>query len=279
MRMFLALAACSALTLLAAGAAHAAGEPWEGGPDVRSPVEQKMIDVAAAVPEFAGFEYVCLSPEEWTGVLPPEEVTVVWGFVAPEVAPAVAWLSPQACTGVQRIIAGRKGAKMCLSGTTPVYQTLAKSQSYWTWVTKRKLVKRKPKPVWKSVRVRVKRQRVVHVQQQVGEEPVYGVECTDWEDTLFGAQTVAHETYHMHDASLSEAVVECYGMQDLAWWIYGLSGDGEFGIEAALEYATYYAAERIYDPVYGSADCRYQGPLDLSPENDWPWHPPGTGAA
>jgi hypothetical protein len=262
------------LALIAAGAAQAAGEPWEGGLEVPSAVEQKLHDIVVSNdPNASGFEYICLSPEEWAGVDPPEDESDIWGFVAYEQAPTLAWLAPQTCLGVQRLMLGRNGAKMCQSGERPVYETQARDQEYWRWVKKRKLVKTKPTRVWKTIKVRVKATRVVYVQVQTGVEPLYDVQCADWKDVLFAGQVVAHETIHMY-GELNEAAAECYGLQDLAWWVYELSGrDSVFGIEAGVEYAADYAAETINDPVYGSPECRYQGALDQSPENEWPWHP------
>ncbi len=273
--------AVAALTVTAVAQA----EPWDGGLSVRSNVEQKLVEVGATYPNSGGrFDYVCVDPANWAmfGSKLAFDPTYTWGFVSPRISTTQTFLSPQACKGIERVIAGKIGSKQCQTGETPVYGTVVKQQPYWTNVRRKvsewkrvTVVKngvrtqvRKRVTRWKTVRV--KRTREVFVQEQTGSEPVYAT-CTDWQRVLFGAQTAPHETMHLlgvHDESLAE----CYGMQDLAYWVYKLSGDAAFAKEAALDYWADYQATRPGTP-YGNPGCYAGGPLDLSPtDGQWPMH-------
>lgn len=269
MKKAIVVIATTAMALISIAAAQAAGEPWEGGTSVRSPVEQKLYDVGTKLSPSAPNEYLCLSPDEWSQAVAPEDPAVVWGFVAPSYNQHVVFLSPQACLGVQRLMLGRNGSKMCQSGTQPTFATEARSQTYWTWQTKRVWSKAKGRA--ESRRVRVRHTRTVYVDVQTGEEPVYGVVCQDWALVLFGGQTASHETVHTLGIS-NEAATECYGLQALAPFIYELTGDLDFAYEAADDYYAWYVQSgRIDDPVYGSPECRDGGALDLAPDDpSWP---------
>jgi hypothetical protein len=278
-RIFIAVLA----VLAAAGAlpAVANAAPWDGGPDVRSTVEQKLHDISLKYPESNGrFEYVCLSPTEWPQLI-REDPNNVWGVVFPYDAPTVAWLAPHTCQGVERLMLGKNGSKICQTGTNPIFETTTERVPYWAterkkvaslkrvWLTKdgkRALTSRKV-VAWKTVKV--KRYRDVESQVQTGEEPVF-TQCPDWMDVLFAGQTVPHETMHMFGQG-NEAIAECHGMQNLAFWVQELSGDSNFGREAADDYWAFYKSVRINDPDYGTTQCYPGGPLDLAPaDSQWP---------
>ena len=99
-------------------------------------------------------------------------------------------------------------------------------------------------------------------------EPIYAT-CADWKDVLFGAQVAPHETMHLlgiHD----EGVAECFGMQNLAYWVWKLSGDTDFAEEASQDYWAWYQANRT-GTEYGHPACYAGGSLDLDPSTpEWP---------
>jgi hypothetical protein len=267
--------------VLVAAPVAAAAAPWDGGPTVRSAVEQKLDDVGASLAGPRGpWEYVCESPDEWAQLIAPDDPAEVWGAVFPEAAPNIAWLSPQSCLGVERVIAGKVGSKACHTGDEPRYEWRDVKQKYWATVRKqvprlkrvtitrngtRRVTTRKVME-WRTVRVQ--RTRIVSRQAQVGTTPLYGT-CSDWAAVLFGAQTAAHETIHLVGVG-DEAVAECYGMQILGLWVWLLSGDQAFGAESAADYWTWYQAHRP-GTDYGSYDCVPGGALDLDVSHgEWP---------
>ena len=278
-RIFIAVLALLAVAVAVPAVASAA--PWDGGPNVRSNVEQKLHDISVKYPQSNGrFEYVCLSPTEWPQLI-RDDPDNVWGVVFPYNAPTVTWLAPQTCQGLERLMLGKNGSKMCQTGTNPIFETRTEQVPYWTterrkvasmkrvWVTKngRRVLTSRNVVAWKTVKV--KRYRDVATQVQTGEEPVL-TQCSDWMSVLFGGQTAAHETMHMFGQH-NEAVAECHGMQNLGFWVQELSGDSAFGSEAANDYWTFYQGVRINDPEYGTPQCYAGGPLDISPaDGQWP---------
>ncbi len=276
--VFIAVAV-TALTVTAVAQA----EPWDEGLNYRSTVEQKLYEVGATYQDSGGrFEYVCVDPANWAdmGSRLGFDTDRTWGFVNRLISTTHTYLSPQACKGIERVMAGKIGSKQCHSGESPVYGYVVKSRPYmkkvrrkvseWRRVTvvkdgvRRQVRKRVTR--WKTVRV--KRTRHVVVRVQTGSKPIY-MTCADWLRVLFGAQTAAHETVHLLGWR-DEGVVECYGMQNLAYWVYKLSGDAAFAKEAALDYWAEYQATRP-GTAYGHPGCYAGGPLDLSPtDGEWP---------
>ena len=268
-----------ALTL----ATVAQAEPWDGGPGVRSDVEQKLYEVGAAYESSGGlWEYVCVDPANWAYLGSELEFDPgnVWGFVLPSYSRVVTFLAPQTCKGVERVMAGRIGSKDCQTGETPIYGEEVVAKRYTTKVRRKvsewkrvTVVKngvrtqvRKKITRWKTVKVQ--RTRYVSVPITIGSEPIYAT-CADWDDVLFGAQTVAHETTHLLGVH-EEGLAECFGMQNLAYWVYKLSGDGDFGRDASQDYWAWYQANRP-GTEYGHPGCYPGGPLDLSPtDGEWP---------
>jgi hypothetical protein len=279
-RQLTTLAVVALLALALAAVAQA--EPWDGGPSVRSNVEQKLYETGATFSSSGGrWEYYCADPTSW-GTLGAQlgfDTNNTWGFVQ-FAYPNIAWLSPQACKAIERVMNGRIGSKACQTGETPVFTDDVEARAYWTTERKRvpgwkriSVVKNgkrqqvmKPVVRWKTVRVQ--RWRDVPVRVQIGTEPVYAP-CSDWELVLFGAQTASHETFHML-AQHDEGVTECYGMQNLAYWVWKLSGDDVFAKEAAADYWAWYQAHRP-GTGYGNPGCYPGGALDLDPTNpEWP---------
>lgn len=260
--------------LVGAGATQAADQPWVGGPDVHTPLEQKLAQAGIAwigsdMPTPAiEFDYVCLSPEEWAAVNDGE----TWGFVADEVDPHAAWLSPRTCTALQRLLLGRNGAKMCASGSRPIFAKEPRYKTVWRWVNKVEHVKQGSKWVWKTTRVRVRKFKRVEVTVRQGTEVLYERPCPDYtSDVLEGVQTVSVMSQYMWGGVDSTAEAECYGLQNIRWFVFQLVGDDAFAKEANLDYLAYYNGSVIQDPVYGSPECRQGGSLDLTPNDAWPW--------
>ena len=110
--------AVAALTVTAAAQA----EPWDEGLDYRSNVEQKLHDVGATYETSGGrFEYVCVDPANWAdlGAKLEFDTSNTWGFVHPLISATHTFLSPQACKGIERVIAGSIGSKQCQTGGDP----------------------------------------------------------------------------------------------------------------------------------------------------------------
>ena len=271
--------AVTALTVTAVAQA----EPWDGGLDYRSSLEQKLHDIGATYETSGGrFEYVCVDPANWAdmGSKLGFDTGNVWGFVQPLISTVHTYLSPQACKGLERVMAGRFGSKECQTGETPVYEDVLETKSYMANVRRRvtewkrvTVVKngvrtqvRKRVTRWKTVKV--KRTRDVTVSVYRGTEPIYAT-CADWKDVLFGGQVAPHETMHLlgiHD----EGVAECFGMQNLAYWVWKLSGDTDFAQEASQDYWAWYQANRT-GTEYGHPGCYAGGSLDLDPSTpEWP---------
>ncbi len=229
-----------------------------------------------------GWEYVCVDPANWAdlGSKLAFDTGNVWGFVHPLISTTHTFLSPQACKGIERVMVGRIGSKQCQIGEILVYEDMIEPTSYRTsvrrkvseWkrvtVVKNGVRKRVPKRVTRWKTVKVERTRDVVVRVKSGSEAIH-VTCADWKDLLFGAQTASHETMHLLGIG-DEAVAECFGMQHLAFWVYKLTGDGDFAKVASQDYWADYQATRPGTPS-GHPGCYAGGPLDLSPtDGEWP---------
>jgi hypothetical protein len=84
-----------------------------------------------------------------------------------------------------------------------------------------------------------------------------------------GLVVLTHEGTHFTSAGSNEAVVECRAMQNAHLVAARLGIDEDYARRLAALYW-----ERAYprnDPVYGSAECRDGGTMDVHPEtSDWP---------
>jgi hypothetical protein len=83
---------------------------------------------------------------------------------------------------------------------------------------------------------------------------------------------LAHEAEHNYSFDNSEAVVECYAVQEVREMVtdIGLSDDLAADIAAYAWDVSYIRG----DPVYSTGRCRNNGPLDIYPKSDlWPSPP------
>jgi hypothetical protein len=84
-----------------------------------------------------------------------------------------------------------------------------------------------------------------------------------------GLVTLTHEGTHFTSAGSNEGVVECRAMQNAHLVAARLGIDEDYARRLARVYW-----ERAYprnDPVYGSAECRDGGTMDVNPDSsDWP---------
>jgi hypothetical protein len=89
--------------------------------------------------------------------------------------------------------------------------------------------------------------------------------------TAEALQTLAHESIHLKGAPV-EAEAECFGMQWLAYAAQQLGASADEARPIAQYYATQvYPQRQAQSPAYWSADCRQNGPLDLTPDDGvWP---------
>jgi hypothetical protein len=89
------------------------------------------------------------------------------------------------------------------------------------------------------------------------------------EKTAFAVALLAHETEHLVSEGGSEAVTECYGMQDVRGLARTLGANRRY---AALLAETYWSRLYPYVPEgYGTDRCYDGGPLDARPSsNVWP---------
>jgi hypothetical protein len=82
-------------------------------------------------------------------------------------------------------------------------------------------------------------------------------------------ELVAHETEHLVSAGGSEAVTECYGMQDVRRLARALGASASYAAKLAEVYWKVVYPEN--EPDYRTSDCRNGGPLDARPASDlWP---------
>lgn len=200
-------------------------------------------------------------------------------------------LSPRACWYLwQYGMAATKPTK-CQTFTTQT-ATIQETVTYTENVRRRVKVRVKVKgrwvTRWRSVTQKVTKTKQVPktITTQVPGPPVpcYGlanaapaVGWAEYDKYAMGMLVLAHESVHLYDLTAGrpidlpfEARAECFGMQ---WLVYVATKLGA-AADDARSIATY-VLEKIYPRYQGtrywSADCRQDGPLDLSPgDGVWP---------
>ena len=249
--------------------------PWASGQAVVSPFEATAAQWVNRVAERQDLQVICNGNHDW-GVLAAQgrfDPAFVWGYVIQRFSvKTLRWepdpythVSEAGCLYVDRFWAApdKNLTKNCQTGSSPVYEDRVVSKVSYQWRTVKKRVEGKIKKV--RVRKRVVVDTIVSV--KVGEEPVYSI-CTDWSDTLFALNTLAHETMHLRGVT-SESVAECWGMQLMAQVAIHFGATREFAREIASDYLTaWYTPNR---GAYWHPDCFDGGSLDLSPaSSSWP---------
>jgi hypothetical protein len=212
------MSALVALVLVPAATAADREPPWTGGPEVVSPFEAQVSNVATQYVAAMGSPYVrpvsavCLSPEEWDGLWRQvgEDPAAILGAVPFDAATGRPYdftvLSPLACGNADGFLAAadKRLQRECQTGTKTEYRTETRTKST------RVKVRKKVRGTWRSVWV--KRQRKVSVQVPVS-VPVYEV-CKEWPIRVISFQVLAHESTHLAGVS-DEALTDCIAMQNL----------------------------------------------------------------
>lgn len=89
------------------------------------------------------------------------------------------------------------------------------------------------------------------------------------DEIAIGLNALAHESEHVRHPYMSEAVVECYAMQEISSAARLLVGRSKYGELVARHYAGDLYAKQPLN--YKSGACRNNGPLDLHPARArWP---------
>lgn len=155
------------------------------------------------------------------------------------------------------------------------------------WVTRTVTSKRL---VWKT---RVE-SRTTTTQKQIGLLPCFSKTDPDvtlsafpggtqgYSEFVFAIQTLAHESGHLLDftsgrpvissAPTAESRAECFGLQNIARVAIALGAAPDDAANMQRWYwENYYPTRQSQLPDYWSADCRADGPLDVTPgDGVWP---------
>ena len=220
-------------------ATPASADPWDGGRDVVTPLEARLVEIAGEIAE-RPVQVHCNSAADWSalGARSGFEAGGVWGYVS-FTPTASGWapgddaqLAEAACRRVDAFWArgsSAKPARTCRVGT-----------------------------------------RVERRGHRLRKVPVVRL-CPGYvSGTLFALQTVAHESVHLSGVE-DEAVAECYGMQLLAFVAWKLGAPDALARQMAVDYwREYYLARRPGTPYFDEG-CRDGGVLDLAPDRrGWP---------
>jgi len=275
--------------------------PWTD-PAHASPLEQFLTGLASEVAERQVRVY-CNGETDWNSLGSQREFDPngVGGFVDVRVYWSgeivedsnIAHLSPLACWHLWTF--GKASLKPTKCQTTEtVTETVYRIERYQTTVRvkvkKRVRVKGKwvTKTVWTTKKVWRTRQVPVTLTKQVPGPPApcYGTQGASppaegwdaYDRYALSFLVFAHESIHLfydragytYLGARGETLANCYGMQLAPWvaWKLGASEDDARAIGRYIWdriYANYQGTE------YWSADCRADGPLDLSPgDGVWP---------
>lgn len=270
-RLLVALVLVSVVAVAGAGAAQAEGErplPWEGGATVETEAERLFGQAAS---EIAGrpVQVRCNGETDWAQLVDALRLDPNWwGYVSWNTD--FAELAPSACWFLDRYAyTSPKPAYWCTSSTT-VTELVAKQKR----VRLRTPLLKNGKPVLrKGKRVYVWKTRIVTTtvpQQRERTETVRCEGADEWWKHVSALSILAHESYHLRGIR-NEAETECYGLQAVARTA-ALLGATEAEAKAASDYAwALYPLREKQSPAYWSAECRSDGPLDLSPgDGRWP---------
>ncbi len=275
-----------------------AGLPWTD-PSHRGPLETVASQVAS---EIAGrpVSVLCFGETDWAALgmtselgFVPFTYYVYWRVIAEDAT--VAYLAPTTCWYLQEFAKAEVKPSKCRpleTVTDTVYRTR------WRWVKERVWVRKGGRWVIVTRRVRKQVQVPVTVTRQVPGEPTpcylgQGQAAEDMPASYWSAYesyahailTLAHESVHLAftragvplDAYLpvAETWANCYGLQLMPLVATRLGATPDDALAIAR-----YAYDRIYPDYQGvyhegspywSADCRQDGPLDLTPgDGVWP---------
>ncbi len=273
MQKLLAAAAAAVLFAACAGAARAdvatvatdGSTPFDGGAAVTSPLEQIAGAIASTI---AGrvVSVRCEGDDDWAALarasrFQPSQILGYVSFVN-GLPVDYAELSPDICRSLQSFAQATTKPTKCLPSAAPktVRQkvvTVVKGKRVVRWRTKTVQSIPLAEPVACFANGR-----------QLSQDPLF---WDDYFQTAEALQTLVHEAIHLRGDPV-ESHAECYGMQSFALAAEQLGDTADDAAAIASYYATkLYPLRRTQSPEYWSADCRPNGPLDLTPnDNVWP---------
>lgn len=281
-------------------------QPWASGATVLSPLESHASALARTISGNPGAEVRCEDEAGWQSLSGTYNITpTTLGFVLQS---RLIELKPTVCDYLQRFALATTKPTKC-HGVKKIAETVYEAQTVPVTVTKqvevkvpvitirtvKVIVKGKQRTkkvkvtVWKTVTKTVTEQttKTEQVPRQVerevagpdipcyapaGHAAVAGLPDSYWRDYysfVISLHTLSHEIWHTAPI-FDEAITDCRAMQrmrDLAM-AFGASADDAASI-ALYDWTRIYPAQKDRGP-YWSADCRENGPLDLSP-NDGIW--------
>jgi len=270
---FLVAAAATVLFAACAGAARAdvatvandGSTPFDGGVAVTSPLEQIAGSVASTI---AGrvVSVRCEADDDWTslaqdGGFRPSQVLGYVSFVN-GIPVDYAELGPDICRSLQTFAEAAAKPTKCVAKATPQEMR----EKIVTVVNGKRVVRWKTKTI-QSVPLTAPAPCFAN-----GKRLIQGNAFWDgYFDTAEALQTLVHESIHLRGDAV-ESHAECYGMQYLATAAQQLGDTPDDATAIARYYATtLYPLRRTQTPEYWSADCRANGALDLTPnDNAWP---------
>lgn len=247
------IAAAAVASFACASAAGAAGNPWDGGIEVGSPIELALTEATSAIAH-APAPVICWSPADWAAY-DHEAGIARAGFVYR--GSRVVNLGPDVCSWLQLFFeANPKPNVWCYvdQGTTTKVET----------GKKRVVVTRRVRGKLKRIVVVRPFTRRVIVKLPAKREVCGGLDQIG--EISLAAQTVAHEAIHA-GGEPTEAIAECYGRQLAKQVLIGLGApDGDYAYSVGM-----YGLAIGLPPEYSSPDCRDGGALDLDPTSSrWP---------
>jgi hypothetical protein len=270
---FLVAAAVTILFAACAGAARAdvatvpadGSTAFDGGTAVTSPLEQVAGAIASTI---AGrvVSVRCEGDDDWATLARASrfEPAQILGYVSFVNGLPVdyAELSPDICRSLQTFAQAATKPTKC--SPTPAPKTVR--EKVVTTVKGKRVVRWRTKTV-QSIPLTAPVACFANGRQ-------LSQDSTFWDDyfqTAEALQTLVHESIHLRGDPV-ESHAECYGMQYVALAAQQLGDTADDAVAIASYYATkLYPLRRTQSPDYWSADCRMNGPLDLTPnDNVWP---------
>jgi hypothetical protein len=268
--------------------------PWTD-PNHSSDLEQLMTRISSTIANRQVRDY-CNGETDWNALAGKGDFdpTSISGYVASPQhywvfsrtfadSSAYAQFSPRACWYLWKFaMATTKPTKCATTITTPVTKTVT--------TTKRvKVCKRvKVKGHWKKrchwETRKLKSHYVDEVESPGPPAPCYGTDgvtpeggWSEYDAYAFAILTLAHESIHLFDLAEGhsidqpfEARAQCFGVQESPW-IAAQLGASPDDARSIAQYLWDEVYPRYQGTPYWSADCRQDGPLDLSPgDGVWP---------
>jgi hypothetical protein len=246
--------------------------PWAGGAELVTPLEA-LLGTAGSSIAGRSVSVRCEDDAGW------EDLASQHGFAPTSVLGFVSFfrrgpvdyaeISPDVCRSLQSFAAAELKPTKCVA-STPKVSTRTVREKVVKTANGRQVV------TWRSRTIR----KTTYIESTGPAGPCFvdGKQLSRsqpfWSAYFYTAQaiqTLAHESIHLK-GNANEAEAECYGMQSLAYTAMQLGDTADDAASIAEYYATQlYPQRQSQSPAYWSADCREDGPLDLTPgDGVWP---------